>query len=93
MRRRPQASRREALNLSIETDLRQLIDRAPDAAGRNRRDFVLEAARRAAEDTLLDRSVIPLNPKTHRRFVARLDAPPRPNKRLVKTMRTPAPWE
>ncbi len=26
-------------------------------------------------------------------FLARLDAPPRPNKRLLKSMQTPAPWE
>ena len=93
MRRATQVSRREALNLRIKTDLRELIDRAAEVTGRNRTDFVLEAARRAAEDALLDRTVVRLNPKAYRQFIARLDAPPRPNKRLLKTMRTPAPWE
>jgi hypothetical protein len=34
----------------------ELIDRAAKLAGKNRTDFVLDAARRAAEDTLLDRT-------------------------------------
>jgi uncharacterized protein (DUF1778 family) len=93
MRTGPRARRLESLNLRITTDLRQLIDRAAAVTRRNPTDFILEAAGRAAEDTLLDRSVLLLSPKAYRQFLARLDAPPRPNKRLLKTTRTPAPWE
>jgi uncharacterized protein (DUF1778 family) len=49
--------------------------------------------RRAAEDTLLDRTVFTVSPKVYRQFLARLDAPPKPNKRLLKSMQTRAPWE
>jgi uncharacterized protein (DUF1778 family) len=87
------APQRETLNLRITTDLSQLIDRAAAVTGRNPTDFILEAARRGAEDILLDRSALLLRPKAHSQFLARLDAPPRPNKRLLRTMRTPAPWE
>jgi uncharacterized protein (DUF1778 family) len=93
MRTGPRVSRHEWLNLRITSDLCQLIDRAAAVTGRNPTDFVLDAARRAAEDTLLDRSVLLLSPKAYRQFLARLEAPPRPNKRLLKTMHTPAPWE
>jgi uncharacterized protein (DUF1778 family) len=88
-----QETRREALNIRIKPKVRELIDRAAQLAGKNRTDFVLDAARRAAEDTLLDRTVLAVSPKAFREFLARLDAPPGPNKRLLKTMRTPAPWE
>jgi uncharacterized protein (DUF1778 family) len=88
-----ETTRREALNLRIKPQVRDLIDRAAELAGKNRTDFVLDAARRAAEDTLLDRTVFVVSPKVYREFLVRLDAPPRPNKRLVKTMQTPAPWE
>jgi uncharacterized protein (DUF1778 family) len=88
-----QETRREALNIRIKPQVRELIDRAAQLAGKNRTDFVLDAARRAAEDTLLDRTVLTFDPKAFRQFLARLDAPPRPNKRLLKSMRTPAPWE
>jgi uncharacterized protein (DUF1778 family) len=42
---------------------------------------------------LLDRSVLTVSPKAYRQFLTRLDARPRPNKRLLKSLRTPAPWE
>ncbi len=85
--------RREALNLRIQPKVRELIDQAAELAGKNRTDFVLDAARRAAEDTLLDRTVFTVSPKAYRQFLKRLDAPPRPNKRLLKSLRTRAPWE
>lgn len=90
---RREAARREALNIRIKPQVRELIDRAAELAGKNRTDFVLDAARRAAEDTLLDRRVFTVSPKVYRQFLARLDGPPKPNKRLLKSMQTPAPWE
>jgi uncharacterized protein (DUF1778 family) len=87
------AAKREALNLRIKPQVRELIDRAAELAGKNRTDFVLDAARRAAEDTLMDRTVFMVNREEYRQFLARLDAPPKPNKRLLKTMQTRAPWE
>ena len=88
-----ETGKREALNLRIKPQVRELIDRAAELAGKNRTDFVLGAARRAAEDTLLDRAVFAVSPKAYRQFLARLDAPPKPNKRFLKTMQTRAPWE
>jgi len=87
------ARQRETLNIRIKADERGLIDRAARARGQNRTDFILEAARRAAEDALLDRTLITVSPEAHKEFVKRLDAKPRPNARLRKTMQTAAPWE
>jgi uncharacterized protein (DUF1778 family) len=89
----PQKTKRETLNIRIKPEVRGLIDRAAVLLGKNRTEFVLEAARQAAENALLDRTVFALNPKAYAEFVARLDAPPRPNKRLRKNLQTPAPWE
>lgn len=90
---RQENPKREALNIRIRPQVRALIDRAAQLVGKNRTDFVLDAARRAAEDTLLDRTVLAVSPKAYRDFLKRLDALPRPNKRLAKSLRTPAPWE
>jgi uncharacterized protein (DUF1778 family) len=84
---------RDSLNLRIKPELRGLIDRAAQLAGKNRTDFVLDAARRAAEDALLDRTVFSVSPKAYAEFVKRLDAPPQPNERLRRTMRAKAPWD
>ena len=88
-----QKPKRDTLNLRIKPALRGLIDRAAELAGKNRTDFVLDAARRAAEDALLDRTILVPSPKAHAEFLARLDAPPRPNARLRRSLRTTAPWE
>jgi uncharacterized protein (DUF1778 family) len=84
---------RDSLNLRIKPELRGLIDRAAQLAGKNRTDFVLEAARRAAEDALLDRTVFSVSPKAYAEFLKRLDAPPQPNERLRRTMQAQAPWD
>jgi len=89
----PEKGRRDTLNLRIKPELRGLIDRAAELSGNNRTDFVLNAARHAAEDALLDRTVFRVNSKAYAEFLARLDAPPSPNARLRVSLETLAPWE
>ncbi len=86
-------AKRDTLNIRIKPEVRGLIDRAAELAGKNRTDFVLDAARAAAEETLLNRTVFVVNPKAYAEFLKRLDAPPRPNARLRRSLRTAAPWE
>jgi uncharacterized protein (DUF1778 family) len=87
------AAKRETLNLRIKPEERGLIDRAARSLGKNRTDFVLEAARRAAEETLLDRTIFAVTPRAYAEFLARLETPPNPNERLRRTMRSEAPWD
>lgn len=84
---------RSTLNLRISLELRGLIDQAAALAGKNRTDFVLDAARHAAEDTLLERTVFLVDGKAYAEFLKLLDAPPRPNARLRRSLQTPAPWD
>jgi uncharacterized protein (DUF1778 family) len=86
-------TKRETLNLRVRPEVRSLIDRAAKLAGKNRTDFVLDAAQQAAENAILDRTVHTFSAKAYAEFVARLDAPPRPNKRLRQSLQTAAPWE
>jgi uncharacterized protein (DUF1778 family) len=87
------AIRRDTLNLRIKPEERGLIDRAAALAGKTRTDFVLDAARRAAVETLTDRTLFNVDAKAFAKFAAALDAPPRPNDKLKRTMQKPAPWE
>jgi len=86
-------AKREPLNLRIKPAERALIDRAAKIQGKNRTAFVLDAACAAAEEALLDRTVIHLSEAAFAEFLARLDEPPTHNERLRKTMRTTTPWE
>jgi len=85
--------KRETLNIRIKPEERNLIDRAAKTRGKNRTDFILDAARLAAEDALLDQVIISVSPEAYSQFLARLDMPPKPNERLRKTMQTSPPWE
>jgi uncharacterized protein (DUF1778 family) len=83
----------KAVNLRVRTETRALIDRAAQVLGRSRSDFMIEAARRAAEETILDQTVITTDRDSYDRFLVILDRPPESNEKLRKLMQTPAPWE
>jgi uncharacterized protein (DUF1778 family) len=84
---------RNTLNLRIKPEERDLIDMAAKLKGKNRTDFILEAARTLAEETLLERTIFLVSPEAYAEFLTLLDAPAQPNERLRKTMQTRAPWE
>lgn len=84
---------RSTLNLRIKPEDKILIDRAAHAAGKNRTEFVLEAARRAAEETLANLRVIDVSTDVYQQFITRLDMAPQSGEALRKTMLTKAPWE
>jgi len=86
-------ARREILNIRIPATERSLIDRAAQSSGKTRTDFILEAARRAAEEALVGRAMLTVSPKAYAQFLARLDARPKPNARLRRTMRAAKPWK
>lgn len=88
----PGKTPRATLNLRIPPAERNLIDRAAESAGKTRTDFILQAARRAAEEALLDRSLMLVNPDAYAEFLKCLDRPPQPNERLRKTMCSAPPW-
>lgn len=84
---------RVSLNIRIKPELRGLIDRAAEMLGKTRTDFVLEASRKAAEDTLLDQTLFTVSDASYRAFLVRLDAAPQANDRLRRAMTAAAPWD
>jgi len=93
MATKPQATKRETLNVRVKPEDRALIDRAAGLLGKSRTDFLLDSARRAAQDAVLDEALFSVSPVAYAAFVARLDAPPAPNAKLRLMMTTPAAWE
>lgn len=85
--------RAENINLRASRSQKALIDRAANALGRNRSDFMLEAACREAESVLLDRRYFNLPDDEFRRFTAMLDKPPASNPRLARLLKSKAPWD
>lgn len=85
--------RADKINLRVSAHQKALIDRAAGTLGRNRSDFMLEAACREAESVLLGRRYFNLADDEFRRFTAMLDKPPATNPRLARLLRTKAPWD
>ena len=83
----------ETINLRASQRQKALIDRAADALGRNRSDFMLETACREAEAVLLDRRYFALSSEEFKRFTSLLDRPPAGNARLRWLLKSKAPWE
>lgn len=91
----PRAAQRKDHPLSMRlpnADL-AIIDRAAQLRGRSRTEFMRDAAVRAAEDAILETSLIRVSPEAFEAFVAALDAPGKPIPALVELLRRPAPWE
>lgn len=90
---KPSRTRGENINLRVSRGQKSLIDRAAQALGRNRSDFMLETACREAESVLLDQRYFALPAEEFRRFTMMLDKPPASNPRLARLLRTKAPWD
>jgi uncharacterized protein (DUF1778 family) len=81
------------INLRVSRGQKSLIDRAAQALGRNRSDFMLETACREAESVLLDQRYFALPDEQFRRFRDMLDKRPGSNPRLTRLLKTKAPWD
>lgn len=81
-----------AINLRALPDQRDLIDQAASVLGKNRSDFMLEAACERAQAVLLDQVFFGLNPEQFQKFSAMLDVPTSHNSGLERLMAVEAPW-
>jgi len=81
------------INLRADRSKRALIDRAAEALGKNRSEFMLEAACREATSVLLDRTFFHLDEKAYKRFIAALDKAPAKNPRLRRLLTSKSPWD
>jgi uncharacterized protein (DUF1778 family) len=70
-----------------------MIDRAAGLRGRSRTDFVREAAVRAAEEVLMENTLVRMTPSGFNAFVSVLSGPPAAVPELVELMRRVPPWE
>ncbi|MDE1917954.1 MAG: DUF1778 domain-containing protein [Sphingomonadales bacterium] len=90
-----QAAQRKDHPLSLrlpDADL-AIIDRAAQLRGRSRTEFMRDAAVRAAEDAIMENTLIRVSPEGFEAFVAALDTPGKPVPAMVDVLKRAAPWE
>lgn len=81
------------INLRAKPEQRDLIDQAAAILGKNRSDFMLEAACERAHSVLLDQVFFKLDEGRFKDFMQLLDAPPARNEGHERLMAVQAPWE
>jgi uncharacterized protein (DUF1778 family) len=81
------------INMRVHSSTKEFIDRAAKAIGKDRSDFMLEAAKEKAEAILMDQTHIEMDQQQWQTLRDLLDAPPKLNKKLLKLLATSAPWE
>ena len=91
--RKKDTKSRSLINLRVSPQDRRLIDRAAMVTGKNRSEFMLNAARFAAEEALLDKVLFRVDAKVFDELITYLDKPPAANAGLRKLMRTTPPWQ
>lgn len=82
-----------SINLRAHVEQRDLIDQAARLLGKNRSDFMLDAACEKAQGVMLDQVFFKLNTRDFQRFSELLDAPVKLNPGLDRLLATTAPWE
>lgn len=84
--------RNAAINLRAQPEQRDIIDQAARLLGKNRSDFMLEAACDKAQSVLLDQIFFRLDTAKFHQFTKLLDAPPAANPGLERLMAVTPPW-
>lgn len=81
-----------AINLRALPEQRNLIDHAAALLGKNRSDFMLEAACDKAQAVVLDQVFFSLDVDKFKQFTALLDGPPIHNPGLERLMGVTPAW-
>jgi uncharacterized protein (DUF1778 family) len=82
--------KQKVINLRIDEIRRNLIDEAAKLQGKSRTEFMVEAAYKEAEQTILDQKIFILD-EADCQYLARTDHKPDP--KLVKLFKSKSPWE
>lgn len=90
---RAQPRKDEVIQIRASSETKALLNRAAALRGQKLSEFMLDSARRQAEETLLDQRVFLLEPDAHAQFLALLDAPAVPSNEVRQRLTRPAPWE
>jgi uncharacterized protein (DUF1778 family) len=81
------------INLRADQATRDLIDRAADALGQNRTEFMLMSARARAQEVILNQVYFTLGADDWKALNKVLESPAPPNAALKRLMSRKPPWE
>lgn len=83
----------EVIQIRASAESKAMLNRAATLRGQKLSEFMLESARRQAEETILDQRIFFLDDDAHARFLALLDSPPEPSPKARARLNRKAPWQ
>lgn len=83
----------ELIQIRASAETKTLLNQAATLRGQKLSEFMLDSARRQAEETLLDQRVFFLGPEAHEQFLAMLDTPVMPSEEMRQRLTRSAPWK
>lgn len=89
----PKGPKGSSLSLRVDPQTKLLIDRAADALGQTRTEFMLATARSRATEILLNQKLFVLNHSDWASFVSALDAPMPSNAKLKALLAREPIWD
>jgi uncharacterized protein (DUF1778 family) len=92
--RRGRATRKDnIIRIRVAVGIKTMLNLAATLRGQKLSEFMLDSARRQAEDTIVDRRGFCLDAETHERFLKMFDAPTIPSQDLRARMNRRPSWE
>ena len=92
-RKREAARKDDFIQIRASAETKAILSRAARLRGQKLSEFMLESARRQAEETILDQRTFFLDADAHQKFLALLDAPATPSAELRALMRRKPAWQ
>lgn len=83
----------DIIQIRAPAETKAMLNRAAALRGQKLSEFMLDSARRRAEEAILDQRVFFVDDKTHAAFLKILDAPPAPNKGLRQLLARKPAWQ
>lgn len=88
-----QATRKDdVIQIRASAETKAILNRAAALRGQKLSEFMLDSAKRTAEEAILDQRVFFLAPEAHEAFLAALDVPPAPNPALEALLSRVPAW-
>lgn len=91
--RRTPPPKNDVIQIRASASMKAILTRAASLRGQKLSEFMLDSARREAEDAILDKRTFFLDAEQHEQFLATLDSSPAPSEQLKKLMQRKPSWE
>jgi len=83
----------DVIQIRASAETKAVLNRAAALRGQKLSEFMLDSARRQAEEAILDQRIFFLDAKTHEKFLTLLDSPTKPSRQLKSLMARRPDWQ